>query len=60
MNSLVIWEQIITGKMSTIKNSLNSSGMIQSFKSMSNPKKVPEGIKRESVLKYVLLQNAKD
>lgn len=58
-NSLVIREKIIDGKTNTICDSINSQGFIQSFKSMSNPKKKSDGIKRESILKFVLLQNTK-
>lgn len=57
-NSLIIRNPVINGRTDTIKDSVNSSGMIASFKSMSNPKNSHnESIKRESILKFVLMQN---
>lgn len=56
-NSLVIREAIITGNTYTVQDSLNSHGVISSFKSMSSPKKI-DNFKRESILKIVLIQNA--
>ncbi len=59
INSLVIRDPVINGRIDTINESINSKGLIQSFKSMSTPKKKQDGIKRESILKFVLLQNSK-
>lgn len=57
-NSLIIRNPVINGRTDTIKDSVNSQGMIASFKSMSNPKNSNnESIKRESILKFVLMQN---
>lgn len=56
-NSLVIRNPIITGRTDTIKGSVNSQGMIASFKSMSKPQNQNDSIKRESILKFVLMQN---
>ena len=57
MNSLVIRQPMINGRTDTVKDSLNSQGMISSFKSMSNPKAENDSVKRESILKFVLMQN---
>lgn len=56
-NSLIIRNPVINGRTDTIKDSVNSQGMIASFKSMSNPKNQGDSIKRESILKFVLMQN---
>ena len=58
VNSLVIRDAVITGHTYTVQDSLNSNGVISSFKSMSSPKKAESAYKRESILKIVLLQNA--
>ena len=58
VNSLVIRDAVITGNTYTVQDSLNSHGVISSFRSMSSPKKVESAYKRESILKIVLLQNA--
>jgi len=58
MNSLVIRDAVINGRTATIHDSANSHGMIWSFKSMSSPKKAEVNKGRESILKFVLLQNA--
>jgi len=42
MNSLIIRNPIINGRTDTVKDSLNSQGVIASFKSMSNPKQENE------------------
>lgn len=57
-NSLVIRDPIITGNTYTVNESMNSNGVISSFKSMSSPKKVETCNKRESILKLALLNNA--
>jgi len=58
-NSLIVRDAIITGNTHTIHESVNSHGGISSFKSMNHPSKQQESInKRESILKFVLLQNA--
>lgn len=57
-NSLIIRDAVITGKTGTMHDSVNSHGNIFSFKSMSSPKKMEASTKRESILKFVLLQNA--
>lgn len=57
-NSLIIRDPIITGKTNTVNDSTYSNGVIYSFKSMSSPKKVDSNVKRESILKFVLLQNS--
>lgn len=57
VNSLIIRNPIINGRTDTIKDSINSQGVIASFKSMSNPKNQNEQVKRESILKFVLMQN---
>lgn len=48
---------MINGRTDTVKDSINSQGMINSIKSMSNPKNGGEHLKRESILKFVLLKN---
>lgn len=58
-NSLIIRNPMINGRTDTIQDSVNSQGFINSFKSMSNPKKNSDSIKRESILKFVLMQNTK-
>jgi hypothetical protein len=60
--SLVIRQQSVNGNMQTVQNSINSQGMIQSFKSMSNPDKSKSTnmAQRESILKLVLMQNTGD
>lgn len=60
-NSLIIKETVIDGRTNTMHDSMNSQGVIYSFKSMSSPKKV-EGnqSKRESILKFVLMQSAQN
>lgn len=60
--SLIIRQQSINGNVQTIQNSINSQGMIQSFKSMSNPDKNKQTnlSQRESILKLVLMQNTGD
>lgn len=57
-NSLVIRDVIITGKTNTVMDSGHSNGMISSFKSMSSPRKAESSVKRESILKFVLMQNS--
>lgn len=56
-NSLVIRDAVITGKTNTVMDSVHSNGLIQSFKSMSSPKKADSNLKRESILKFVLMQS---
>lgn len=57
-NSLIVRDPVITGNTYTVNESMNSRGLISSFKSMNYANK-PEAInKRESILKFVLLQNA--
>lgn len=56
-DSLVIRDRVITGNTQTVYDSVNSRGMIASFKSMSTPKKIEPMAKRESILKMVLMQN---
>lgn len=59
MNSLVIKDKIITGNTQTIKESLNSRGLISSFKNVNQNITPAEQIsKRESILKFVLVQNS--
>lgn len=60
--SLIIRNNPINGNMDTIQNSFNSQGMIQSFKSMSNPQdqKKTSMAQRESILKFVLMQNTNE
>jgi serine/threonine protein kinase len=55
--SLVIRDNIINGRTDSIHESSNSQGAIFSFKSMTSPKKMATNAPRESILKYVLLQN---
>lgn len=55
VNSLVIRNPIINGRTDSVKDSINSQGVIASFKSMSNPKNQNDQIKRESILKLVLM-----
>lgn len=55
VNSLVIRNPMINGRTDTFKDSINSQGVIASFKSMSNPKSAKDQIKRESILKFVLM-----
>jgi calcium-dependent protein kinase len=57
-NSLIVRDPIITGNTYTINESTNSKGLISSFKSMNTPNKIDTISKRESILKFVLLQNA--
>jgi serine/threonine protein kinase len=56
--SLVIRENIINGRTDSINETNNSSGVIFSFKSMTTPKKLNNNVARESILKFVLLQNS--
>lgn len=57
-NSLIIKEAVINGAVNTFHDSINSQGYINSFRSMSTPKKQENNpSKRESILKYVLMQN---
>ena len=60
-HSLVIKQAVIDGRTNTMHDSVNSQGVICSFKSMSSPKKV-EGnqAKRESILKFVLMQSTQN
>lgn len=56
-NSLIIRQPVLDGKTNTIHDSVSSKGIICSFKSMSSPKKVVQNnAKRESILKFVLMQ----
>jgi serine/threonine protein kinase len=57
-NSLIVRDPVITGNTRTIKESANSIGGISSFKSMNKPTKGFPIVKRESILKFVLLQNS--
>ena len=58
-NSLIVRDAVITGNTHTIHESMNSHGGISSFKSMNHPNKQQDNLnKRESILKFVLLQNA--
>jgi len=54
-NSLIIRNPVINGRTDTMKDSVNSHGMIASFKSMSKPKNNNDGVKRESILKFILM-----
>lgn len=56
-DSFIIRDKIITGNTQTVYDSVNSRGVIASFKSMSTPKKIEQSVKRESILKMVLMQN---
>lgn len=60
--SLIIRNNPINGNTDTIQNSFNSQGNIQSFKSMSNPneQKKSSMAQRESILKFVLMQNTNE
>ena len=58
VDSMVIRQNIITGRTDSVQESTNSKGAIFSFKSMASPKKPQANGPRESILKYVLLQNA--
>lgn len=53
-SSLIIRKQIINGNLDSVKD---SSGFIHSLRSMSKPKEMGNNIKRESILKVVLLNN---
>lgn len=55
--SLVIRDNIITGQTDSVHESVNSKGVIFSFKSMTSPKKLTNNVPRESIYKFVL-QNA--
>lgn len=57
-NSLIIRDAVITGRTQTVMDSGMSNGVIYSFKSMSSPKKADTNLKRESILKFVLMQNS--
>ena len=57
-NSLIVRDPLITGNTHTINESTNSRGLISSFRNMNTPNKVDSISKRESILKFVLLQNA--
>lgn len=57
-NSLIVRDPIITGNTYTVNESMNSKGLISSFRNMNGPSKVEAMGKRESILKFVLLQNA--
>lgn len=57
-NSLIIRDNVINGKIDSVQESTNSKGAIFSFKSMTSPKKLSNNVPRESILKYVLIQNA--
>lgn len=60
-HSLVIKHAVIDGKTNTMHDSVNSQGVICSFKSMSSPKKVEgNAAKRESILKFVLMQSTQN
>jgi serine/threonine protein kinase len=57
-NSLIVRDNMITGNTYTVNESMNSKGLISSFKSMnynSKPETLP---KRESILKFALMRNA--
>ena len=60
-NSLVIRDHLINGNIDTLQEDFNQRGFINSFKSMCSPKiqNKKKFNKRESILKYVLIQNAK-
>lgn len=59
MNSLVIRENVIHGNTMTINESINSRGLIASFRNVKQPSDESEIIaRRESILKYALMQNA--
>ena len=51
-SSLIIRKQVITGEVDSVKD---STGFIHSLRSMSKPKEMSKNIKRESILKVVLL-----
>lgn len=51
-NSLIIRNPMINGRTDTVKD---SEAFITSFKSMSKPKDSGKGVKRESILKFVLM-----
>ena len=51
-NSLIIRKQIINGNLDSVKD---TSGFIHSLRSMSKPKEMGAKVKRESILKVVLL-----
>ena len=53
-SSLIVRKQVINGEVQTVSD---TSGMIHSLRSMSNPKKINHSDKRTSILKYVLLNN---
>lgn len=57
-DSLIIRENIINGRTDSVQESANSKGNIFSFKSMTSPMKKEVNGPRESILKYVLLQNS--
>lgn len=57
-NSLVIRDAVITGRTQTVMDSAHSHGGICSFKSMSSPKKADLNIKRESILKFAIIQSS--
>jgi len=53
-SSLIIRKQVINGQTDSVKD---SSGFIHSLRSMSKPKQMTANVKRESILKVVLLNN---
>lgn len=53
-SSLIIRKQVINGNTDSVKD---SSGFIHSLRSMSKPKEMKGNVKRESILKVVLLNN---
>lgn len=59
MGSFVVRDNLITGNTRTVNESLNSRGLISSFRNVNN-RNTPSDLssKRESILKYVLVQNA--
>ena len=56
-SSLIVRKQMINGETDSVSD---SSAMINSLRSMSNPKKFNHSEKRTSILKYVLLNNHGD
>ena len=59
MNSLVIRDKMITGNTQTVNESINSRGLISSFRNVNQNVTPNDSIsKRESILKFVLIQNA--
>ena len=56
-SSLIVRKQVINGEVISVTD---TSSMIHSLRSMSNPKKLHNSDKRTSILKYVLLNNQGD